>query len=59
MSFDPLNSRVLRHAKAYRVLTRLFPATFRSEYEEPMVQLFRDHCREALATGQASELIFF
>ena len=57
MSFDPLRNRVLRHAKTYRILTRLFPATFRSEYEEPMVQLFRDHCREALSTGQGSELI--
>ena len=57
MSIDPLRNRVLRHAKAYRMLTRLFPAAFRSEYEEPMVQLFRDHFREALSTGQGSELI--
>lgn len=57
MSADPLRERVLRHAKAYRILTRLFPAAFRSEYQQPMVQLFRDHCREALSTGRASDLI--
>ena len=44
--------RIQRHAGVYRRLTRWFPAEFRSEYEEPMLQLFRDHCREAMESDR-------
>jgi hypothetical protein len=47
--------RIQRHAGVYRRLTRLFPAGFRSEYEEPMVQLFRDHCREAMESDRTTD----
>ena len=31
--------------KVYRALLRVFPSEFRREYEEPMIQLFRDRMR--------------
>ena len=57
MTPELLRASVQRHARAYRFLTRLFPAPFRTDYEEPMVQLFRDHCREALTSPQPTELL--
>ena len=57
MNAESIRTSVQRHARAYRLLTRLFPATFRSDYEEPMVQLFRDHCREALTSDQPVEVL--
>jgi hypothetical protein len=34
-------------ARLYRLLLGAYPARFRQEYGAPMLQLFRDSCREA------------
>lgn len=41
----------------YSLLLYLYPRSFRTEYGEPMAQLFRDKNRDALRTGRAIVLI--
>lgn len=44
----PERARKLRtDERVYRFLLRWYPASFRREYEEPMLQLFRDQSRNA------------
>jgi hypothetical protein len=38
-------------ARIYALLLHLYPATFRREYGESMVQLFKDQCRVARGAG--------
>ncbi len=42
-----LTPAVSTSARLYRLLLVAYPARFRREYAEPMVQVFRDCCREA------------
>ncbi len=45
-----------RHERAFRRLLRLYPAAFRSEYEEQMAGLFADQLRDSLRSGNALAL---
>jgi hypothetical protein len=42
--------------RAYRTLLILYPADFRDEYGQQMVQVFRDVCRDVYRHGGANEL---
>lgn len=50
-------AQVRRHAAWFRRVTRLYPASFRAEYEEPMLQVFRDQVREALESEDRGALL--
>ena len=39
--------RFARSCRIYRMLTFLYPKSHRQKYGEPMMQLFRDQCRDA------------
>jgi len=43
--------------KIYRKLACLYPKAHRSQYAEPMAQLFRDQCRDAYWTGRSVGLM--
>ena len=43
-----------RHERAFRRLVRLYPATFRAEYEDQIVGLFADQLRDSRASGDNS-----
>lgn len=49
--------QVRQHAAWFRRVTRLYPASFRVEYEEPMLQIFRDQVREALDCEERGALL--
>ncbi len=40
-----------RHERAFRRLVRLYPASFRGQYEHQMVVLFADQLRDARRSG--------
>lgn len=42
---------MIRHARAYRALLRLYPARFRVDYGEEMSRLFGEQVRDARAAG--------
>lgn len=46
-----------RSEHAYRFLLRVYPAEFRDDYGEEMVQFFRDRCREVRRAQGAAGLI--
>ena len=41
----------------YRTLLILYPVDFRQEYGQPMLQVFRDRCRDVYRQGGARELV--
>ncbi len=43
-------------AKVYATLLRLYPKAFRETYGEPMLQAFRDQCRDAARNGGLGRL---
>jgi hypothetical protein len=43
--------------KIYRGALRLYPASYRREFGEAMVQLFRDQCRDAWHSGRSLGLV--
>ena len=47
MARSQLTPAVSTSARLYRLLLAAYPARFRREYAEPMVQVFRDCCRAA------------
>ena len=58
MKTDPRPSRLLPSSeRVYRALLLLYPAEFRQRYGQPMVQLFRDVCRDAYRQGGAEALL--
>ncbi len=46
-----MSKRLNAAVKVYQALLRLYPPAFRQEYGEPMLQVFRDGCREAEKRG--------
>lgn len=42
---------MIRHARAYRALLRVYPARFRDDYGEEMARLFGEQVRDARAGG--------
>ena len=51
MARSQLTPAVSTSARLYRLLLAAYPARFRREYAEPMVQAFRDCCRDAQRRG--------
>ncbi len=48
---------VARSVRLYRRLVSAYPADFRREYGEPMLQVFRDSCLRAILEGGSQALI--
>ena len=46
-----------RSCRIYRLLTFLYPRSHRQKYGEPMLQLFRDQCRDAQREKGASGFV--
>jgi len=51
--------RVPRSDRLYRFLLRLFPAGFREEYGEDVVQLFRDRRAELAGSRRRTRAVFW
>lgn len=46
-----------RSERVFRALLRLYPAAYRQDYGEPMLQLFRDQWRDASESGHSFSLL--
>jgi hypothetical protein len=46
-----------RHARVYRALLHLYPASFRREYADEMTRLFEDQLRDARSAGGVEAIV--
>lgn len=53
----PIPKAIAISEKIYRKFLRLYPQSHRHEFEEQMMQLFRDQCRDAWQAGQGAGLV--
>lgn len=57
---EPTESKAVeRSCTLYLRLLRFYPKAYREEYGAPMLQLFRDQCRDAWTARRTRGLIFF